>query len=188
MNVVAESFFSLLKKVIWHRSTATRQRLASLARRGYVVCDRFVKCVTGLFSIRSHNIVLYINDLHKCVTCVTGVTAFSSSLSGFSKQLFFFINWTSTWNYPVHTVHISTARMIAEFLPFQSAYTSAYTVRTHRPKPRTHFIFPFLMSTNHDSWPIFHDLVPQSRVRSYLGHNDIKTINYWRTTWLYSLH
>lgn len=60
------------------------------------VCDRFVKCVTGLFSIRSHNIALYINDLHKCVTGVTGVTAFSSSLSGFSKQLFFFINRTST--------------------------------------------------------------------------------------------
>jgi hypothetical protein len=43
------------------------------------VCDGFAKCVTGLFSIRSHSIVLYINDLGKCVTCVTCVTAFSSS-------------------------------------------------------------------------------------------------------------
>ena len=56
------------------------------------VCDRFVKCVTGLFSIRSHNIVLYINNLHKCVTCVTGVTAFLSCIYGFFKTLFFFIN------------------------------------------------------------------------------------------------
>jgi len=27
---------------------------------------------------------------------------------------------------------------------------------------------------------MFHDFVPQSRVRAYLGHNDITIITYWR--------
>ena len=56
------------------------------------VCDSFVKCIPYL----SHNFLTYFNDLHQCVTGVTGVTAFLSCIYGFFKTLFFFINRTST--------------------------------------------------------------------------------------------
>jgi len=70
------------------------------------VCDGIEKCVTGLFSIPSHTIMLYINNLAQCVTSVTSVTAFLSCIYNFSKTAFYFLKRTLTQK-SRHTRHTS---------------------------------------------------------------------------------
>ena len=132
------------------------------------MCTHFKNVYAFQITFCVHNLSLIINDLTQCVQYVRDVHPFLSCFRHFSKTRFYFINRTSIWNYPVHTVHTATTPITTGFLPFQSAYTSAYTVRTHGPKPRTHlhllYIYTVSMSTNRGPRTMFHDFVPQSAI------------------------
>ena len=56
------------------------------------VCTHFKNVYAFQNPFRVHTIINDFNNLTQCVRCVRCVQAFSSSLSGFSKQPFFFIN------------------------------------------------------------------------------------------------
>ena len=56
------------------------------------VCATFKNVCQQKTTFLAHTILNEINNLTKCVPCVPCVPPFLSSLSGFSKQLFFFIN------------------------------------------------------------------------------------------------
>ena len=116
---------------------------------------------TGLCSVcqeqiafLTHTISIYINHLHNCVSGVSGVSgvsAFLSCIYSFSKQAFFFINWTSTWNYLTHLTHISTTRATPHFLIKSSWHTCWHAPDTQRPVPDTHHQ---IRTANHGSLTI----------------------------------
>lgn len=95
-------------------------------------CVRTLENVCALHNpIRAHTIVNVINDLRKCVRCVRCVQAFSSSFTHLNALLILSSKSNFDQNKCAHTAHISRARVVADFLLFQSAHTFAHTLRTH---------------------------------------------------------
>ena len=111
------------------------------------MCTHFKNVYAFQNPFRVHTITNDFKHLTHCVQCVRCVRAFLGWFRRFSKTRFYFINRTSTWKHPVHTVHSLQPPCFLTFtllkcvhMCVHSAYTrgsNAYTFVKAVCKPST---------------------------------------------------